>query len=322
MYIAMGTKEYSTREGSEDRHDLDDMLSRMYGECVAWMGGAGLSARVRSNLVKGATHSEEAWAKRLPEVRGGRLSARPRARAHARARACASARTHANSEAQALARLALTEAVSPASAACAARRQAALWVAQPWWGVEGAMRAAELAAAAADTFCVDIGRAANDYLEARDEALQAAEARALDDVRAAVLPPQPLPGKVVRLLAWADGPLAGAEEMHAQVGFDGWSAAISRLPMEKQGGGYWAVTLRAPEGARELNVAFTDGEGERWDNAEGKDYNFALAALPAPPVDDGLTAEARIGAAIAGAAREARIAAALADAAQRNGAAQ
>eukprot|EP00793_Prasinoderma_coloniale_P007114 PRCOL_00006966-RA len=230
MYIAMGTKEYSTREGSEDRHDLDDMLSRMYGECVAWMGGAGLSARVRSNLVKGATHSEEAWAKRLPE--------------------------------------------------------AALWVAQPWWGVEGAMRAAELAAAAADTFCVDIGRAANDYLEARDEALQAAEARALDDVRAAVLPPQPLPGKVVRLLAWADGPLAGAEEMHAQVGFDGWSAAISRLPMEKQGGGYWAVTLRAPEGARELNVAFTDGEGERWDNAEGKDYNFALAALPAPPVDD------------------------------------
>jgi len=76
-------------------------------------------------------------------------------------------------------------------------------------------------------------------------------------------------------------PAGGTLQVH--LGFDAWSRALERVPLlpaglprERTDGVEWlAALICAPEGARDLRFAITDGT--MWDNNGGKDYELPVA---------------------------------------------
>ena len=92
-----------------------------------------------------------------------------------------------------------------------------------------------------------------------------------EDSAAAFDPPAPDGcGSTVTLsYSPGDGPLAGAANVYAFVGRNGWQNP-SNFPMAAAGDA-WTLAYAIPDDTYELNVSFTDGAGA-WDNHEGADW--------------------------------------------------
>jgi hypothetical protein len=87
----------------------------------------------------------------------------------------------------------------------------------------------------------------------------------------------------------AGGPLSGAAQVFAHVGYDGWSTVVSPDPaMTAAGNGTWTLDISLPSTASELNLVFNDGAGT-WDNNNGADWAFPVGGATEPGfVIDGL----------------------------------
>jgi hypothetical protein len=104
--------------------------------------------------------------------------------------------------------------------------------------------------------------------------------------------PDPLLAGEVAMVTYdaAGGPLSGAGQIYAHVGFDGWTTVVSPDPAMTfdSGVGAWTLDVQLPASASELNLVFNDGAGT-WDNNGGADWAFPITGASEPAfVVDGL----------------------------------
>jgi len=92
----------------------------------------------------------------------------------------------------------------------------------------------------------------------------------------------------------AGGPLSGAGQVFAHVGYDGWSTVVSPDPAMTFDAAeqVWTLGVSLPVSASELNLVFNDGAGT-WDNNAGADWAFAVTGAGEPPfsIDGSLDAD-------------------------------
>lgn len=105
-----------------------------------------------------------------------------------------------------------------------------------------------------------------------------------------VVDPLPLIGgeSATILYTAAGGPLAGASQVYAHVGFDGWSGVFTPDPQmdDGDGDGIWELSIAIPPEAGQLNLVFNNGAGV-WDNNNGQDWAFPVQGQQPAFVMDG-----------------------------------
>lgn len=84
------------------------------------------------------------------------------------------------------------------------------------------------------------------------------------------------------------GPLAGATQVFAHIGYGGWAEVFPTQSMVKVSNNQWNWTGTPPEGYDQLDAVFHNGQGT-WDNNGGQDWHYALNACEPAPVPAGIT---------------------------------
>ncbi|MEO1534482.1 MAG: carbohydrate-binding protein, partial [Planctomycetota bacterium] len=81
----------------------------------------------------------------------------------------------------------------------------------------------------------------------------------------------------------AGGPLAGAQQVYAHVGFNGWQNVISPDPAMTFDSAEqtWSIDLTIPSSATVVDVVFNNGAGT-WDNNNGQDWHLPVEGTSQP----------------------------------------
>ncbi|MBN1268645.1 MAG: hypothetical protein JXB04_03580 [Kiritimatiellae bacterium] len=84
------------------------------------------------------------------------------------------------------------------------------------------------------------------------------------------------------------GPLAGATQVLAHIGYGGWSQVFPTQAMAKAGNNQWNWTGTPPQGYSQIDAVFHNGAGT-WDNNGGQDWHFTINVCEPPVVPPGIT---------------------------------
>ena len=106
-----------------------------------------------------------------------------------------------------------------------------------------------------------------------------------------IVDPQPVIGgeEVTIRYDARGGPLGGAAQVYAHVGFDNWSTVVSPDPLmnDPDNDAVWTLTVPVPSSAGQLDLVFNNGAGV-WDNNNGQDWHFAVQGVQPAFGMDGL----------------------------------